>query len=83
MLISWNSSGWAGETDFMANQGAGATDGFSFYNHDNSNNATMLMNISGNGTNQRAAYAETIEVFDVHEQRAVYAVQCVDRSRAT
>ena len=33
--------------------------------------------------NQRAAYAETIEVFDVHEQQAVYAVQCVDRSRAT
>lgn len=50
MLISWNRSGGAGETDFIANQGGGATGGFSFYNHDNSNNETLLMNISGNGT---------------------------------
>lgn len=50
MLIGWNRSGGGGETDFIANQGAGSLGGFSFYNHDNNNNENLLMNISGNGT---------------------------------
>jgi hypothetical protein len=51
-LIGWNRTSGNGETDFIANQGAGSNGGFAFYNHDNSNNETQLMWISGNGNVQ-------------------------------
>jgi hypothetical protein len=49
MLIGWNRTAGAGETDFIGNQGPGAPGGFAFYNHDNNNNETQLMWILGNG----------------------------------
>jgi hypothetical protein len=49
MLIGWNRQAGAGETDFIANQGAGFGGGFAFYNHDNSNNEALLMYITGGG----------------------------------
>jgi len=49
LLIGWNRSAGNGETDFIANQGTGGLGGFRFYNHDNSNNETVLMTMSGNG----------------------------------
>lgn len=49
LLLGWNRTGGAGETDFIANQGAGTGGGYAFYNHDNNNNETQLMWIMGNG----------------------------------
>ncbi|OKS85675.1 hypothetical protein RG47T_1121 [Mucilaginibacter polytrichastri] len=49
MLMGWNRAGGSGEADFIGNQGQGNTDGFAFWNHDNSNNEQMLMWILGNG----------------------------------
>ncbi|NVM62183.1 hypothetical protein FHW88_000459 [Mucilaginibacter sp. SG538B] len=49
MLIGWNRTRGAGETDFIANQGAGSVGGFAFYNHDNSNNEKQLMWLAGDG----------------------------------
>lgn len=49
MIIGWNRSAGAGETDFIANQGAGGNGGFAFYNHNNNNQETRLMWIGGDG----------------------------------
>ncbi|TWI95613.1 hypothetical protein JN11_04352 [Mucilaginibacter frigoritolerans] len=49
LLVGWNRTSGAGETDLISNQGPGTTGGFSFYNHDNNNNETQLMWIMGNG----------------------------------
>ncbi|WPU94012.1 hypothetical protein SNE25_00540 [Mucilaginibacter sabulilitoris] len=49
MLIGWNRTGGYGETDFIANQGAGSAGGFAFYNHDNADAESRLMLIQGNG----------------------------------
>lgn len=49
ILIGWNRTAGAGETDFISNQGAGNTGGFAFYNHDNSNNESQLMWLTGDG----------------------------------
>jgi hypothetical protein len=49
MVLGWNRSAGAGETDFISNQGAGNTGGFAFYNHDNSNNENQLMWLTGDG----------------------------------
>jgi len=49
MVVGWNRTQGNGETDFISNQGAGGAGGFAFYNHDNSNNETMLMWLFGNG----------------------------------
>lgn len=49
MLIGWNRTAGQGETDFISNQGTGSTGGFMFYNHDNNNNETQLMQLLGNG----------------------------------
>jgi len=49
VLVGWNRTSGAGETDFIANQGGGTTGGFAFYNHDNSNNESQLMWVMGNG----------------------------------
>ncbi|WP_158829413.1 hypothetical protein [Mucilaginibacter lacusdianchii] len=49
LLTGWNWSKGAGETDFIANQGAGNMGGFAFYNYNNSNQETRLMYIRGDG----------------------------------
>ncbi|QEM09115.1 hypothetical protein [Mucilaginibacter rubeus] len=49
MVLGWNRTRGDGETDFIANQGAGPLGGFSFYNHDNSNNENQLLYIRGDG----------------------------------
>ncbi|TWJ01717.1 hypothetical protein JN11_01871 [Mucilaginibacter frigoritolerans] len=49
MLIGWNRSSGVGETDFIANPGAGTTGGFAFYNHPNTGPETQLMYIMGSG----------------------------------
>jgi hypothetical protein len=49
MLIGWNRLGGTGETDFVANPGAGTTGGFAFYNHPNTGPETQLMFITGTG----------------------------------
>lgn len=59
LLIGWNRSSAAGETDFISNQGNGSLGGFRFYNHDNSNTETVLMNIMGSGNVQFGATAPT------------------------
>ncbi|GAB3909982.1 autotransporter outer membrane beta-barrel domain-containing protein [Mucilaginibacter boryungensis] len=48
-LLGWNRTGGRGETDFISNQGAGSIGGFTFYNHNNSNVETELLEIQGNG----------------------------------
>ncbi|WP_179413726.1 hypothetical protein HDF19_13270 [Mucilaginibacter sp. E4BP6] len=49
MVIGWNTSGGAGEADFISNQAGGGNGGFAFYNHDNSNKETQLMWLLANG----------------------------------
>ncbi|MET3982010.1 hypothetical protein ABIB62_004627 [Mucilaginibacter sp. UYP25] len=49
MVIGWNRGRGSGEINFIANQGAGNTGGFSFINHNNSNVEKQLMWILGNG----------------------------------
>jgi len=49
MLMGWNRSAGGGESDFISNQGPGATGGFAFFNYDNSNNQKELMSIRGTG----------------------------------
>lgn len=49
VLIGWNRTAGAGETDFITNQGPGNTGGFAFYNHDNSNTEKQLMWLKGDG----------------------------------
>ncbi|SDP94757.1 hypothetical protein SAMN05428975_3990 [Mucilaginibacter sp. OK268] len=49
ILIGWNRTQGAGETDFIANQGAGTVGGFAFYNHDNNNSEKQLMWLTGDG----------------------------------
>jgi len=49
VLIGWNRTAGAGETDLIANQGLGSVGGFAFYNHDNSNNEKQLMWLTGDG----------------------------------
>lgn len=49
MLVGWNRSRGAGETDFISNQGPGGTGGFAFYNYDNSGTESLAMYIRGNG----------------------------------
>jgi hypothetical protein len=49
MLIGWNRFAGRGEADFIANQGAGDTGGFAFYNHDNNDVEKQLMYIRGDG----------------------------------
>ncbi len=43
MVVGWNRGRGAGEINFIANQGAGDTGGFTFINHDNNNVETNLM----------------------------------------
>jgi hypothetical protein len=50
VMLGWNRAAGAGETDLIANQGAGNTGGFAFYNHNNSNVETQLMWIRGDGS---------------------------------
>ncbi|MGF7076233.1 hypothetical protein [Mucilaginibacter sp. 3215] len=49
MVLGWNRTQADGETDFIANQGAGTVGGFAFYNHNNSNNESQLLYIRGDG----------------------------------
>ena len=49
ILIGWNRTQGAGETDFIANQGQGTVGGFAFYNHDNNNSEKQLMWLTGDG----------------------------------
>lgn len=49
LFIGWNRSSGGGETDFIANRGAGHSGGYSFYDYDNSGNLNTLMRLSGNG----------------------------------
>ncbi len=49
MLIGWNRSAGVGETDFIANSGAGTAGGFAFYNHPNTGAETQLMYITAGG----------------------------------
>lgn len=49
MLIGWNRSSGEGETDFISNQGAGGSGGFTFYNLSNAAVETSLLRIRGNG----------------------------------
>jgi hypothetical protein len=50
VMIGWNRSGGAGETDFFANRGGGSQGGFYFYDLDNAGNLTDLVNIYGTAT---------------------------------
>ncbi|CAM4119787.1 hypothetical protein SAMN06265348_103265 [Pedobacter westerhofensis] len=49
MIIGWNKSKGAGETDFVGNQGAGSVGGFAFYNHSNTGTEQQLMWLTGDG----------------------------------
>jgi hypothetical protein len=49
MLIGWNKSKGAGETDFVGNPGGGSIGGFAFYNHSNEGIEKQLMWITGEG----------------------------------
>lgn len=49
MLIGWNRSAGAGETDFIANEGAGSEGGFAFYSYNNASQERQLLRFLGNG----------------------------------
>lgn len=49
MLIGWNRSAGNGETDFVANEGAGSLGGFAFYSFNNASQEKQLLRILGNG----------------------------------
>ncbi|WP_412465584.1 hypothetical protein [Pedobacter sp. KLB.chiD] len=49
LLIGLNRSGGRGEASFIANQGAGSSGGFTFYNHNNQGIENELMTMNGNG----------------------------------
>ncbi len=49
VLVGWNRTRGAGETDFIGNQGGGTVGGFAFYNHDNMGLETQLMWLTGDG----------------------------------
>ncbi|WP_419699069.1 hypothetical protein [Mucilaginibacter sp. NFX135] len=49
MLIGWNRTQGAGETDFISNQGGGNVGGFAFYNHSNTGTENQLMWLTGDG----------------------------------
>jgi hypothetical protein len=49
VLIGWNRTGGAGETDFISNQGGGSPGGFAFYNHSNAGAESQLMWLTGDG----------------------------------
>ncbi|MBB6240344.1 hypothetical protein HDC90_005018 [Pedobacter sp. AK013] len=49
MLIGWNRSAGQGETDFIANEGAGSQGGFAFYSYNNASQEKQLLRVLGNG----------------------------------
>lgn len=49
LLVGWNLSSGGGETDLIANRGAGSVGGFRFYDYSNAGTATALMTIQGAG----------------------------------
>lgn len=49
LLIGWNETNQAGETDFIANWHGGNQGGFRFYNYSDTGTATNLLTILGNG----------------------------------
>ncbi|GGH00671.1 hypothetical protein GCM10007422_14070 [Pedobacter zeae] len=49
MLIGWNRTAGAGETDFIANEGAGSEGGFAFYSYNNASLEKQLLRVLGNG----------------------------------
>ncbi|MBT2564399.1 hypothetical protein J7E50_06825 [Pedobacter sp. ISL-68] len=49
MLIGWNRRAGAGETDFIANEGAGSEGGFAFYSYNNASQEQQLLRVLGNG----------------------------------
>ncbi|NHA06444.1 hypothetical protein G7092_21725 [Mucilaginibacter sp. HC2] len=49
MLIGWNRTQGAGETDFISNQGGGSVGGFAFYNHSNTGTENQVMWLTGDG----------------------------------
>ena len=49
MMIGWNRTQSAGETDFISNQGGGSVGGFAFYNHSNTGTENQLMWLTGDG----------------------------------
>ncbi|MDQ0966813.1 hypothetical protein QFZ20_002216 [Flavobacterium sp. W4I14] len=49
MLIGWNRAAGHGETDFVANEGAGSQGGFAFYSYDNASQEKQLLRMLGNG----------------------------------
>ncbi|XHR97718.1 hypothetical protein ACFJIV_14280 [Mucilaginibacter sp. UC70_90] len=60
VLIGWNRTAGAGETDFISNQGAGNTGGFAFYNHNNSNTENLLMWLTGDGRLQLGQFTTSM-----------------------
>ncbi|NII83316.1 hypothetical protein [Pedobacter sp. SG908] len=49
MLIGWNRAAGHGETDFVANEGAGSQGGFAFYSYNNASQEKQLLRVLGNG----------------------------------
>jgi len=49
MLIGWNRAAGDGETDFVANEGAGSQGGFAFYSYNNASQEKQLLRLLGNG----------------------------------
>jgi len=49
MLIGWNRTQGHGETDFIANEGAGSQGGFAFYSYNNASQEKQLLRVLGNG----------------------------------
>ncbi len=49
MLVGHNRSGGGGETDFIVNEGNGATGGFAFYSYNNASQEKQLLRVLGNG----------------------------------
>lgn len=49
MLMGWNRTAGHGETDFVANEGAGSQGGFAFYSYNNASQEKQLLRIMGNG----------------------------------
>ncbi|MCX2495310.1 hypothetical protein OQX63_17600 [Pedobacter sp. PF22-3] len=49
MLMGWNRTAGDGETDFVANEGAGSQGGFAFYSYNNASQERQLLRILGNG----------------------------------
>ncbi|MEH3112263.1 hypothetical protein [Pedobacter terrae] len=49
MLMGWNRTAGDGETDFVANEGAGSQGGFAFYSYNNASQEKQLLRMMGNG----------------------------------